>query len=285
MAIMLDLASVRLFVLAVELGNLTRAAEAAGTVQPVVSARLKGLEAALGRKLLERTPRFVRPTMDGLAFLPKARALMAAHEAAARFDDEPTMRFAIGASDHALGTGLEHVIHHVRTALPPQGAIELRLGMSQHVRTLFDDGELDAIVIRREAGGADGEVLGTDPLGWRSMADKVVAPELPIPLVTLGPPCGVRAMAIRHLDATNRPWREAFVGGSCGALVAAVRAGLGIAPMGAVASGRMGDVGAHFGLPELPPSEIVMFARTGSPAASAAARALEGAVRTMLRGQ
>ena len=112
-----------------------------------------------------------------------------------------------------------------------------------------------------------------------------VAADLPIPLVTLGPPCGVRAVAIRHLDATNRPWREAFVGGSCGALVAAVRAGLGIAPIGAVASGRMGDVGAHFGLPELPPSEIVMFARTGSPAASAAARALEGAVRTMLRGQ
>ena len=54
MAIMLDLASVRLFVLAAELGNLTRAAEAAGTVQPVVSARLKGLEAALGRKLLAR---------------------------------------------------------------------------------------------------------------------------------------------------------------------------------------------------------------------------------------
>jgi DNA-binding transcriptional LysR family regulator len=33
----LDLESVRLFVLAAEFGNLTRAAEAAGTVQPVVS--------------------------------------------------------------------------------------------------------------------------------------------------------------------------------------------------------------------------------------------------------
>ena len=43
---MLDLESVRLFVLALEFGNLTRAAEAAGTVQPAVSARLKALEAA-----------------------------------------------------------------------------------------------------------------------------------------------------------------------------------------------------------------------------------------------
>jgi len=280
---MLDLASVRLFILAVEFGNLTRAAEAAGTVQPVVSARLKGLEAALGRKLLERTPRFVRPTEDGLAFLAKARALMAAHDEAARPDDKPRMRFAIGASDHALGTGLEHVIRHVRAALPLGSTIELRLGLSQHVRALFDDGKLDAVIIRREAGGAEGEVLGADPLGWRSLEEHVVATDLAIPLITLGPPCGVRSIAIRHLDAANRPWQEAFVGGSCTALLAAVRAGLGIAPMGAVASGRMSDVGSRFGLPDLPPSEIAMFARTSSPAASAAARALEAAIRAMLR--
>ncbi|MCJ2032860.1 LysR family transcriptional regulator [Methylobacterium sp. J-068] len=280
---MLDLVSVRLFILAVEFGNLTRAAEAAGTVQPAVSARIKGLEAALGRKLLERTPRFVRPTEDGLAFLAKARALMAAHDEATRFDDAPTVRIVIGASDHALGTGLEHVIRHVRAVLPTRSVVELRLGLSQQVRTSFDEGDLDAVIIRREAGGADGEVLGLDPIGWRSMEEDVVAPDRPIPLVTLGPNCGVRSMAVRHLDAAHRPWREAFVGGSCSALVAAVRAGLGIAPMGAVASGRMIDVGSRYDLPVLPPSEIVMFARAHSPSAAAAARALEAAVQSMLR--
>lgn len=280
---MLDLTSVRLFILAVEFENLTRAAEAAGTVQPVVSARIKGLEAALGRKLLERTPRFVRPTEDGLGFLIKARALMAAHDEATRFDDAPAVRIVIGASDHALGTGLEHVIRHVRAALPARSAVELRLGLSQQVRSSFDEGELDAVIIRREAGGADGEVLGLDPLGWRSMEEDVVAPDHPIPLVTLGPTCGVRSMAVRHLDAARRPWREAFVGGSCSAMVAAVRAGLGIAPMGAVASGRMSDVGSRYDLPALPPSEIVMFARATSPSAGAAAQALEAAVQSMLR--
>ena len=279
---MLDLVSVRLFILAVEFGNLTRAAEAAGTVQPVVSARIKGLEAALGRKLLERTPRFVRPTTDGAAFLAKAQALLAAHDEAMRFDGEPRARFAVGASDHALGAGLEHVIRYVRAALPVGSAIELRIGMSQHVRASFDDGDLDAVVIRREAGGSDGEILGTDPLGWRSAEDGI-GPASAIPLVTLGPPCGVRSAAIRRLDAVNRPWREAFIGGSCAALIAAVRAGLGIAPMGAVASGRMSDVGPRLGLPSLPPSEIVMFARTSSSASAAGARALDAAVQTMLK--
>ncbi|KQP28316.1 LuxR family transcriptional regulator [Methylobacterium sp. Leaf469] len=280
---MLDLVSVRLFILAVEFGNLTRAAEAAGTVQPVVSTRLKALEAALGRKLLDRTPRFVRPTEDGVAFLAKARALMAAHDSAACFDDAPTMRFAIGASDHALGTGLEHVIRHVRAALPSRSALELRSGTSLQVRAAFDDGDLDAVIVRREAGGAEGEVLGLDPLGWRCGDDDALAQDRAVPLITLGPACGVRAVAVRRLDAANRPWREAFIGGSCSALLAAVRAGLGVAPMGAVASGRMGDVGPRLGLPDLPPSEIVMLARTGSPTAAAAARALDAAVRTLLR--
>ena len=217
-----------------------------------------------------------------LAIEVDAGLLRHALQMAARLDGEPVTRFAIGASDHALGTGLEHVIRHVRAALPPRSAIELRLGMSHHVRASFDDGELDAVIIRREAGGSEGEVLGTDPLGWRS-AGEDGGLDGAVPLVTLGPPCGVRSAAIRHLDAINRPWREAFIGGSCIALVAAVRAGLGIAPMGAVASGRMSDAGRRFGLPDLPPSEIVMFVRTSSPEASAAARALEAAVQTMLR--
>lgn len=40
---MLDLESARLFVLAAEYGNLTRATEATATIQPVVSQRIKAL--------------------------------------------------------------------------------------------------------------------------------------------------------------------------------------------------------------------------------------------------
>ncbi len=83
--------------------------------------------------------------------------------------------------------------------------------MSQLVRASFDDGELDAVIVRREAGGSDGEVLGTDPLGWRSTEDAGDHDGV-TSLVTLGPPCGVRAAAVRQLDAAKRPWREASSG-------------------------------------------------------------------------
>ena len=279
---MLDLESVRLFVLAAEFGNLTRAAEAAGTVQPVVSQRLKALEAALGRKLMERTPRFVRPTEDGAAFLVRARALLAMHDDAMRFSDAPAIRFAIGASDHALGLGVDDVLRKVRAALPSDALIEVRMGLSQDVHAMFDAGGLDAAIIRREGGGSEGEVLGTDPLGWRAAAGWTAPAGAPIPLATLAPPCGVRGAAIRRLDNAKIPWREAFVAGSCAALLSGVQAGLGVAPMGQAASGNVADVGPTLGLPALPDSEIVLFARAGSPAASSAIRALAAAVRSGL---
>jgi DNA-binding transcriptional LysR family regulator len=279
---MLDLESVRLFVLATEFGNLTRAAEAAGTVQPVVSQRLKALEAALGRRLLERTPRFVRPTADGAAFLDRARALLAAHDTAVRFAPGPAVRFAVGLSEHAVGVGLEGVLRRVRAALPASAAVEVRTGQSQPLRVAFDAGEIGAAVIRREVGGNEGEVLGTDPLGWRAADSFRLRPDEPVPLATLGPPCGVRAAAIRALEREGMTWHEPFLSGGCAALLAGVRVGFGVAPMGRAASGDVPDAGPSLGLPPLPASEIVLLGRAGSPEEAAALRALSAGVRTVL---
>jgi DNA-binding transcriptional LysR family regulator len=279
---MLDLESVRLFTLAADLGNLTRAAEAAGTVQPVVSQRLKSLEASLGRRLLERTPRYVRLTAEGVAFLERARMLLRAHDAALVVDACPAPRIAIGASDHALGLGVERVLGQLQAALPTRAAIEVRIGRSKSVREAYEAGEIDAAVIRREGGGANGEVLGTDPLGWRAADHCKPAADGAVPLALLAPPCGVREVALRALDRAGLRWREAFVGGSCAVLLAAARAGVGVAPMGRLASGDAHDRGPHLGLPPLPASQIVLLARAGSAHAAEAIRILAASVRASL---
>lgn len=279
---MLDLASVRLFVLAARFGNLTRAAEAAGTVQPVVSQRLRQLEERLGRRLLERSPRHVRLTADGVAFLPRAEALLAAHDEALRPAPAARIRFAVGFSDHATGLGLESVLRRVRSALPPEAVLEVRVGLSHAMRAAWEAGECDACVLRREAGGQDGEVLGIDPLGWRALPGLVLRGTDPVPLAVLRSPCGVRAAALRALDAARRPWREAFSAGSCAALLAGVGAGCGVAPMGRLAAGDAPDGGADLGLPPLPPSEIVLCGRAGTPVLAAALRALAGGMRASL---
>ncbi|MBP0573424.1 hypothetical protein J8J27_22260, partial [Mycobacterium tuberculosis] len=94
--------------------------------------------------------------------------------------------------------------------------------------------------------------------------------------------CGVRAVAIRSLDRHNIPWREAFVGGSCASLLAAAEAGLGIAPLGRLAGGRLADRGAALNLPALPASDIVLIGRAATPAHAAASRALAAGIRASL---
>jgi DNA-binding transcriptional LysR family regulator len=280
---MLDLEAVKLFVLAADFGGLTRAAEAAGTVQPVVSQKIKSLEMKLGRKLLDRSPRFVRLTEDGAAFLERARTLLAAHDLAAQTVPTSNLKFSIGISDHALGLELEPLLRRINSALPNGATLEVRSDLSRPLRAAFDAGEFDAVIVRREAGGRDGEILGKDKLGWRGMEKATLPREATVPLATLGPSCGVRSTAIKVLENVGRSWREAFVGGSCSVLLAAVRAGMGIAPMGESGSGGAPDVGPALGLPKLPVSEIVLFGRSGSLLKSNILRAVSAGVRSTLR--
>lgn len=279
---MLDLESVRLFVLTCEYGNLTRAAEAAGTVQPVVSQRIKALEEAIGHKLLDRSPRLVRLTEAGATFLERARHLMAAHDAALALGADQSPSIALGISDHALGASFDIVLRRVRAVLPSQSSIMVRLGQSHDIRNLFESGDVDLAVLRHEASTSDGEVLGEDALEWRAPPGWAV-PQGPLPLVTLPPPCGVRAVALKMLDRHGLPWREAFVGGSCLALAAAVRAGLGIAPLGRMVGASLLETITAAELPALPSSQIVMLARTPSAHHAAAARALAASVRETLK--
>ena len=65
----LDIDTVHAFLLVAELQNFTRAAEALGTTQAAVSLKLQRLEQVTGRRLVERSPRAVRLTADGSAFL------------------------------------------------------------------------------------------------------------------------------------------------------------------------------------------------------------------------
>lgn len=282
MLMMLDLESVRLFVLAVEYGNLTRAAEAAATVQPVVSQRIKALEKRLGRKLLDRSPRHVRLTAAGAAFLGHARCLLEAHDAALVEDGGEVPSIAVGISDHALGTALQEVLRSLRHGLPARTRITVRLGLSHEIRDLYDRREVDLAIIRRDGGTGDGEVLGEDDLDWYGEAPEPSRGEA-LPLVLLPPPCGVRALAISAIEKFGLSWREAFTGGSCLALVAAVQAGAGLAPLGRLTAKGLVRFPYRAALPYLSKSRILMLARPVEAHHSSAANALAAGIRTLLR--
>ena len=227
----LDLDAVQAFVLIADLASFTRAAEASGTTQSAVSLKLKKLELRLGRRLIERTPRLVRLSGDGAAFLDRARDLLAAHERAVG-GDTAHQRLAIGISEHAAGPELAQLIARIN-AYDASLRLDVRIGFSRALLDDFDNGAVDAVLVRREAGRRDGEKLLQDRFGWFASPAYRQSKGEPLRLATLAPPCGVHALASRALDSAKIKWVETFVGGGIAAVAAAVTAGLGVAPLAA----------------------------------------------------
>src|SRR5258708_2578280 len=78
-----DLDAVRTFVATADAGQFQQAAAELSITQQAVSKRIAALEKDLGVRLFTRTARGAELTIDGQAFLPRARDLLHAEERAA----------------------------------------------------------------------------------------------------------------------------------------------------------------------------------------------------------
>jgi DNA-binding transcriptional LysR family regulator len=77
----LDLAELRAFCAAVDLGSLGRAARLLRVSQPALSKRMRTMEAVVGTPLVERSPRGITPTPAGAKLYVEARKLLVQAEA------------------------------------------------------------------------------------------------------------------------------------------------------------------------------------------------------------
>src|SRR5436305_2449187 len=219
----LDIQTVKAFLLVAELQSFTRAAEALGTTQAAISMKLQRLEAMLDKRLVERSPRAVRLTADGSAFLPSARALIEAHDRALGGEREVRQQLSLGISDHASGPELAPLLERLH-AVSSQLTLAVTIGFSRELLDAYDTGQLDALIVRQEGSRRGGEKLTEDEFGWFAAKGFVWPRGDTLPIATLAPPCGVRAIAIRALDKSGIAWSEAFVGGGVTAVAAAALA-------------------------------------------------------------
>jgi len=139
---------------------------------------------------------------------------------------------------------------------------------------------IDAVIMFREDDRRDGEVLGPDHFGWFATPDFVHRAGEPIRLAASSPSCGILNTATRALGAAGLSWTETFLGCGSFAVAEAVSAGLAIsvfscrvAPPGTI------EVSERFGLPALPPTEIVLLSTLSDPRSRAALKVLAGAFR------
>lgn len=273
----LDLSAVEAFVLVADLRSFTRAADALGMTQAGISVKLQRLEALLGRRLLNRTPRQVRLSVDGDAFLPHAHAMLAAQNCALYPSDTPVRRLSLGISDYVAGPELPVILAKVK-AYDPRLAIQVRVGPSAQLIKIFERGDVDVIVIRRQRHRHDDETLFEDSYGWFGALS--TEPVVPLPLVTVDDDCGVRATAVRLLAASKVEWIDTFIGGGVAATLSAVAGGIGVAPLPYRLAGvGLIDVGEMLGLPPLPNAEVAMQAHSVDMQTRSTLRVLAAAFR------
>lgn len=280
----LDVDAVRAFIRIAELASFTRAAEAMRTTQGAISLKLKRLEARLGCRLIERTPRYVQLSPRGVTFLEHAREFVEAHDRALTAFSADRQRLVIGISDHVAGPELPALIARMNEQ-DPGLLIEIRIGSSGDLLQSFDRREIDAAIARLHAGRDDGELIAEEKFGWFAASNWKHRAGEPLPVATMPEPCGVRIMAGQLLDRAGVRWTEIFVGGGVAAVSAAVAAGLGISalsprmvPFGAV------DVGPRLGLPELPRLPIILHSRSKDTKSLSALAALSAAFKSAVRG-
>jgi DNA-binding transcriptional LysR family regulator len=278
----LDISTVQTFLLVAELQSFTRAAEALGTTQAAVSMKLQRLEAVVGKRLVERSPRAVRLTDDGGAFLDNARALMQAHDRALSGLQPTQQQLSLGISDHVAGPELVPLLERLH-AVSSQLALSVTIGFSRDLLDRYDAGELDAVIVRQEGGRRGGEKLTEDEFGWFATPRLRWRRGEKLRLATLAPPCGVRALAVRALDKAGIEWNEAFIGGGVTAVVAAALAGLAVAPLAQrIAAPGMIDIGPAHGLPRIGSSKVLLHSKVSNATKLAALRTLAATFRSVV---
>jgi DNA-binding transcriptional LysR family regulator len=275
----LDVDAVKAFVAIADLQSFTRAAEALGTTQGAISVQLKRLEERVGRKLIERTPRMVRLSAQGMVFLDSARDFLAAHDRAVAGLFSTRRRFSLGIATHVGGPEVPTLLARLN-AHDPALTIEMRLADSCDLLDALDRGEIDAAIIRREDDRRAGEILAPEYFGWFATPDFVYRAGEPLRLASSSASCGIRKVATRALDAAGIPWMEVFLGCGSFAVADAVSAGLAaavfsrrLAPPGTI------EVSERFALPAIPPSEIVLLSTLSDARSREALRTLAAAFR------
>ena len=274
----LDVDAVRAFVMIADHRSFTRAAEALSTTQGAISVKLKRLEDRVGQKLIERTPRQVRLSAQGEIFVGLARDFLSAHERALAALSGTRRQFRLGIAIHVMGPEVPTLLARLK-ALDPALTIEVRLDNSRELLDAYENGALDAVIIRNDDDRRDGEVLGPDHFGWFASTSFEHRVGDPLPLAACSPYCNIRDFATRLLDRAAIPWVEVFVGGTP-ACAAAISAGLAIAAFPyRLAPKDTIEVSDRFGLPPLPSHEIVLHSSLSDPKTKETLRAITAAFR------
>jgi len=290
----LDPDLLRAFVLIVEGGSFTRAAERVGRTQSAVSMQIRRLEETLGQPLLMRTPRGVQPTPQGAWLVDRARAMLALNdEIVGNFRAPPMVgTVRLGTPDDYALNWLPSILARFAEAHP---AVELDVTClnSDALAVHFREGRLDMTLLSegQEPPGSPAQRIWRGPLRWVGSPNHALHRRDPLPLALSRPDtaCTWRNAALGALRQAGRDAHVTYNSATQTGCFTVALAGLALTvstpttlPEG------LAWLGEGEGLPPLPEMGILLLrhdSAIGVPAADAlAATIVEGFGRHGTRG-
>jgi DNA-binding transcriptional LysR family regulator len=256
--------------------SFTRAAEALGIRQPTVSQHVRRLEEAVGRPLLVRDTRSVALTSDGEAMAGFAREILAAQERAVGYftGSQLAGRLRFGVTDDLALTPLPKILRDFRQ-LYPRIDLELTVLQNEALLRRVESGHLDVAFVKRGANSPSpsrGQLVRRDQLVWVAVEGTRFEPDQQVPLVVYQAPSLSRAISVQALERVGRRSRITCTVKGVNGVLAAVRAGLGVAVMArTLMPADLVELPASAGLPKLPHLDLVLLTNRNAPAEPAKA--------------
>lgn len=274
----LDLVQLRSFVAIADCGGFGRAASALHLSQPTVSQHVRLLERRLGHELVRREGRGTRFTDAGERLLVEARRILAVHdEALDRLAADQRSRLMIGSTETAADQILPGLLTSLRDAYPGH-RVQFHIDRSTRMNEGVAKGSIDLAVLLGLPGDTPGRPVGALPLAWYAAPGwQPPAAGEHWPLVAYVEPCGMRQRALSELAEAGHSVEVTAESTSLEGVMAAARAGLGVAVL--PSAGRRPDGLVRRGdLPELGLIGIHLAVRRGLDIdlESAALATLEG---------
>jgi DNA-binding transcriptional LysR family regulator len=229
----LNMDVLRTFVIGLELGSFSKAAQRLGRSQSAVSTQLRRLEEQVGKPLLKKSGRGLTLTTAGESMFSYAKRILELNdEAIDRLRDAEVAGWVrLGIPQDFAEGWLTSVLGRFARA-HPKVRVEVRAEQNFLLMERLRDGELDLTL----AWDGKDETVQVEklidlPMEWIGRSDWVGIKSLgsePLPLVAFAPPCVFRSAGIDALDAAGISWRLAFTSPSLAGLWAATDAGLGV---------------------------------------------------------
>lgn len=215
----MELRHLRYFLAVAEEGNFTRAAARLGIGQPPLSQQIRDLETEIGAMLFHRVPHGAELTAAGAAFLPEAKASLAAAEkarlAAQSANRGETGRLSLGfTASSAFNPVVSTTIRRFQARWP-----DVQLSLTE-MNTLglmqkLEHGELDATFFRPGLDDPDGirlKRLPDEPMVVALPASHALAKRKTLPLALLAKEPFIlfpRLVGLSLYDDVVRACREA----------------------------------------------------------------------------